>query len=52
MPSKSRSQYRFFKYLEANPEKAKEKGLSQEQVGHFTSMTKERFKKLKEKIKK
>ncbi len=50
MPSKSRSQYRFFKYLENSPEAREEKGISKEKVQEFTGMTKDRFKKLKERL--
>lgn len=52
MPAKSRQQYKFFKYLEENPEEAKKKGLSEEQVHDFTDISKQRFAKLKEKVSK
>lgn len=51
MPAKSRQQYKFFKYLEENPEEAKARGIKESSVHDFTKdMTKGKFKRLKEKI--
>lgn len=53
MPSVSKAQYRFFKALENNPKLAAEKGISEKVVSDFTAgMSKTRFKRLKEKVKK
>jgi len=53
MPSRSKQQYRFFKAIENNPKLAKEKGISQSLAKDYTEgMTKERFSKLKERLKK
>lgn len=49
MPSVSKSQYRYFKFLEENPEEAKKKGVSESTAKEYTQgMTKERWKSLKE----
>lgn len=50
MPSKSKSQFRYFKFLGSHPEKAQEKGLSEPQIQDFTKMSKGRWSKLKEKV--
>lgn len=51
MPAKSRKQFKFFKAMEANPEAAKEKGISSKVIHDYTdSMSKEKWKKLKEKL--
>lgn len=53
MPSRSKSQYRFFKAIQNNPQLAKEKGISPSVAKDYTEgMTKQRFSKLKEKLKK
>lgn len=53
MPAKSKSQYRFFKWLESNPSEAKKRGVSPKIVKEFTQkMTKKKWKKLKELVKK
>ena len=52
MPSKSRLQYKFFKAMEEKPKEAEKKGISQNLAHEYTdSMTKDKFKKLKEKVK-
>ncbi len=52
-PAKSKKQYKFFKFLESHPEEAKKKGVSQDVAHEYTDdMTKDRWKKLKEVIKK
>lgn len=52
MPSKSKQQFKFFKFLEENPEEAKKSGVSQSVAHEFTdTMTKERWKKLKNTVK-
>lgn len=52
MPAKSRSQFRFMKMMEHNPEKVKNKpkGLSSKEAKEFTAGNKgsKRFSKLKE----
>lgn len=49
MPSKSKAQFKFMKAVEEGTIKAP--GLSKEKASEFThSMTKERWKKLKEKV--
>ena len=51
MPAKSRSQYKYFKFLEEHPEEAKKKDISQDLAHEYTdNMTKSKFKKLKEKL--
>lgn len=50
MPSTSKSQFRFFKFLQENPEEAKKRGLTEQKVSEFTSMSKNRWKHLKEKV--
>lgn len=51
MPARSKAQYKFFKYLQENPEEADKKGVSPEVAKEYTSgMTKKRFAKLKQKI--
>ncbi len=53
MPAKSRQQYKFFKFLEENPEEAKKKGISQKLAKDYTEgMTKERWKTLDTVLKK
>lgn len=51
MPAKSKKQFKFFKYLENNPEEARRKGIKKSTVKDFTEgMTKGKWKKLKEKV--
>ena len=51
MPSNSKSQYRFFKFLEANPNEAKKHGIKESSVQDYTKdMTKDKWKHLKEKV--
>lgn len=50
MPAKSRQQYRFMKAVEEGAVKAP--GLSPEKAHEFTAMSKDRWKKLKEKVSK
>lgn len=53
MPAQSRQQYKFFKYLEANPKEAAKRGVKPDVAKEFTEgMTKKRFAKLKDKISK
>lgn len=53
MPSKSRSQYKYFKFMENHPEEAKKKGISEDLAKEYTdSMTKDRWKKLKDHLNK
>jgi len=52
MPAKSKSQFRLFKYLESHPEEAKKRGIKEEVVNDFTDMSKQRFSKLRERLKK
>ena len=52
MPAKSKAQFRFFKAMENDPAQAKEHGLTKKTIKDYTSMTKKRFAKLKEKISK
>jgi hypothetical protein len=52
VPSRSKAQFRFFQAMKNDPEQAKEMGLSKETIKDYTSMTKKRFAKLKEKISK
>lgn len=52
-PARSKSQFKFFKSMEENPKEAKEKGIKPDLAYEYTeNMTKERFKHLKEKLKK
>jgi hypothetical protein len=53
MPSRSKAQFRFFKFLEENPEEAKKRGVSEKTAQDFTKdMTKSRWKNLDERLKK
>ena len=53
MPSKSKSQQRFFYAMENDPKEAAKKGISPEVAQEFTQgMTKKRWSKLKEKVSK
>jgi hypothetical protein len=52
MPSRSKAQFRFFKALENDPKLRKEKGVSEEAVKDYTKMSKGRWSKLKEYVKK
>lgn len=53
MPSTSKSQYKFFKAVQNNPQLAKEKHISPEVAREFTEgMTKKRFSKLRDKVSK
>lgn len=51
MPAKSKQQFKFFKAMQEDPKRAKSLGISPQVTNDFTNgMTKDRWKKLKEKI--
>lgn len=52
MPAKSKSQFRFMKWLEHNPEEAKKRGLSSEKAREYTkeNVGSKKFSRLREKI--
>lgn len=53
MPATSKQQFKFFKAMEENPKEANKKGISENLAHEYTdSMTKDKFKKLKEKLEK
>lgn len=53
MPAKSKSQFKFMKMMEHNPEIAKEHGISPEKAAEFTeeNVGKKKYSKLPEEVK-